>query len=190
MSVWQELCPPVYPEGDYVAVFCNKCGGKNRQDEGWRYRDDPHQRALMASMGPVLMMMMESLGRRPAQLTYECAYCRDDDKKRSPGDEDRESDEEDEEESGEDADDDKDTDKGAEDDAGRDVEDNLKKEADQEGIVAVPAECKEIKAQPSVDENAVLTTDVDLVSDSDRKRKADVKEPAQRDEKCAKNDNA
>jgi len=44
-SPWQELVPPEYPEGDYVAVFCHKCGNKNRQDEGWRYRFDPLQRA-------------------------------------------------------------------------------------------------------------------------------------------------
>jgi len=84
MSVWKELNPPVYPEGDYVAVFCSKCGGKNRQDEGWRYKDDALQRAqhqaAIHSMGYDFTMMIASLGT-PARLFYECGYCRDDDKK-------------------------------------------------------------------------------------------------------------
>lgn len=87
MSVWKELNPPVYPEGDYVAVFCSKCGGKNRQDEGWRYKDDPLQRArhqaAIHSMGSGFTMMIASLGA-PARLFYECEYCRDDDKRVSP----------------------------------------------------------------------------------------------------------
>lgn len=192
MSAWQELKPPVYPEGDYVGVFCNKCGGKNRQDKGWRYCDNPNQSALMASMPPHLMMMMASLGRRPAQLTYECAYCRDDDKRRSPDDEQSESDEEDEDEIDEEIaevvpeqDADGHADKGG--------VDAVKKEAvevDQEAIVAVPAAHADIKAEPSTDEKAISISDV--VSDSDKKRKVDVdvEQPAPKGQKCAKNDSA
>ena len=76
---WKELVPPDYPEGDNMYVFCHKCGGKNRQDQGWRYRDDPEQTAkqadLMRKMDPLMAMLAAS---SLAKLTYQCAYCRDD----------------------------------------------------------------------------------------------------------------
>jgi hypothetical protein len=80
-EAWRELVPPAYPEGDYVAVFCHKCGGKNRQDDGWRYRNDPVQRSKEAaalnrlgSSSAVLGLLM----MRSARLTYQCDTCRDD----------------------------------------------------------------------------------------------------------------
>ena len=81
---WLELVAPVPPESDYVAVHCNTCGGKNRQDDGWRYRDDPLRRAreqmeqMRAGMTPLMMSTLF-----PGQIicwprhTYECDTCRD-----------------------------------------------------------------------------------------------------------------
>ena len=90
---WSDLQPPVFPEGDYdsVAVYCQKCGRKNRLDEGWRYRDDPVRRAeetaYMSSFGltPLfLSLYMNSNNpvgwphQRWPRLAYECGQCRDD----------------------------------------------------------------------------------------------------------------
>jgi hypothetical protein len=85
---WHELVPPVYPEGDYTGVFCRKCGAKNRQDGGWRYRDDPQQRMAeqtelsRSGLSPMhLLMFINRPGMPPRswpRLTYECDSCRDD----------------------------------------------------------------------------------------------------------------
>lgn len=95
-NAWTELRPPIYPEGNYIAVYCSKCSQKNRQDDGWRYRDDPAQRAAeaaaLARMGTshmqlqmqMIIFAMSTPGgsmRRPptfAHLTYQCNLCRDD----------------------------------------------------------------------------------------------------------------
>lgn len=84
---WMELEPPNYPEGDRVAVHCDKCGAKNRQDPGWRYRDDPPHintpQRLMASA--MLMSMLRSTYgdgvRGVSQLHYQCDRCREDGKR-------------------------------------------------------------------------------------------------------------
>jgi hypothetical protein len=80
---WRELVPPLYPEGDYVAVFCDKCGGKNRQNHGWRFRDDrsdpvfmlryAQQKAQLAKFSVILGDEIEF-----QELTYQCDDCRDD----------------------------------------------------------------------------------------------------------------
>lgn len=87
---WSELVPPVYPEGNYIPVYCHKCGLKNREDVEWRYRDDPAQRAAedaaLRARGSSRENMRQTIAwmepDRPwpivAQLTYQCLYCRDD----------------------------------------------------------------------------------------------------------------
>ena len=71
--------PPVYPEGDYVAVFCCNCGSKNRQDPGWRYRDDPVRRATEMAMLRASRTDFFRLGITSwARLSYQCPYCRND----------------------------------------------------------------------------------------------------------------
>jgi hypothetical protein len=83
-AAWIELCPPDYPEGNQCPCHCRVCGGKNRQDDGWRYRADPVQRAETAAFFagmPASMLAMMSRGGRPfaaPQLTYECDRCRGD----------------------------------------------------------------------------------------------------------------
>ena len=81
---WCELVPPVYPEGDYTPVFCHKCGDKNRQDNGWRSRDDPVERAkydtAIRRTGLTYGQQREVFDGRPPswpRLTYEYGVCRD-----------------------------------------------------------------------------------------------------------------
>jgi hypothetical protein len=72
---------PRYPEGDYVAVFCEICGGKNRQDEGWRFRDDRSDPVLgpRYAQEKAQMAIISAMVGRPFQvLTYQCDSCRDD----------------------------------------------------------------------------------------------------------------
>ena len=71
MDGWQELVPPAYPEGDNVAVFCNKCGVKNRQDHGWRYR--PRDISLPTH---VVRAWQSTLHHLLGNNMYECNMCR------------------------------------------------------------------------------------------------------------------
>lgn len=81
--MWQELVPPDYPEGDLKAVHCSGCGGKNRQDIGWRYCDDPEYRANLYAHLPATTMAQFVVARL-AIFRYECDDCRKD--KASSGD--------------------------------------------------------------------------------------------------------
>ena len=102
-AAWTELVPPTYPEGNSVPVYCHKCGDKNRQDDGWRYRNDPQQRAAVdASARASGFANMDELMRRVmgpqrgfrslrwAELTYECSECRDDRPQQREQDEEKE----------------------------------------------------------------------------------------------------
>jgi hypothetical protein len=83
---WVEFDPPIYPEGDYVAVFCEKCQRKNRQDEGWRHRRRPALQILQRKMQ--YERQMASMGITDveddlAQREYECGECRSEPKAKS-----------------------------------------------------------------------------------------------------------
>lgn len=77
--------PPDYPEGDYVPVFCSKCGSKNRQDDGWLPQRPPcsahpMRRRWIAGIRSALWTSNRRRLMQPPkmpQLTYECDRCRD-----------------------------------------------------------------------------------------------------------------
>lgn len=70
----------IYPEGDHIDVFCNGCGAQNLKQTldstGWRYRCNSQLASEVTSLPDV------ALSARLARLEYQCAYCRDDVRKR------------------------------------------------------------------------------------------------------------
>lgn len=71
------------PEGNYVFVGCNWCGGKWRRDDGWVYNDaDPNgkmtlqeQMQLSAMFDAIHAWRPNAPKRTMSRKTYMCAYC-------------------------------------------------------------------------------------------------------------------
>jgi hypothetical protein len=74
---WTELPAGYQPEGN-VAIFCSICQGKNRSDEGWRYRNSLQYafKVIKDVVGLPEDLVRMMAGEPFALLEYQCAYCR------------------------------------------------------------------------------------------------------------------
>jgi hypothetical protein len=76
---WTELPAGYQPEGN-VAIFCSICQGKNRSDEGWRYRNSLQYafKVIKDVVGLPEDLVRMMAGEPFALLEYQCAHCRPD----------------------------------------------------------------------------------------------------------------